>query len=205
MPKRVDQQARRGQIAEALWRVAARGGLEAVSLRDVAAEAGVSMGLVQHYFKTKEQMLTFTLQLWRELGEQRVRERLAASGEPFSMRLLVREILAESLMVAPDQEVTARAWVAFAARAAVEPGLARILREGNAEMVAWVAGELRQAQARGEVAIGLDADREAGVLMALVDGLTVQVLLGQHSPSSALATLDYQLDRIYSPAGVQAD
>ncbi|ADJ48081.1 TetR family transcriptional regulator [Amycolatopsis mediterranei S699] len=38
------------QIAEALQRLTTRAGLEGVSLRQVAAEAGMSMGSVQHYF-----------------------------------------------------------------------------------------------------------------------------------------------------------
>ena len=52
MPKKVDRQERRTRIADALMRVAADQGLEAVSLRHVAAEAGVSAGMVQHYFRT---------------------------------------------------------------------------------------------------------------------------------------------------------
>jgi hypothetical protein len=39
MPRQVDHDLRRRQIAEAVWRLAARGGLENVTLRQVAAEA----------------------------------------------------------------------------------------------------------------------------------------------------------------------
>lgn len=62
MPKRVDHEERRAQIAEALVRVAARRGLHAVGMRDVAAEAGVSLRLVQYYFETKENLLFYGLQ-----------------------------------------------------------------------------------------------------------------------------------------------
>ncbi|MGH3910171.1 MAG: TetR/AcrR family transcriptional regulator, partial [Pseudonocardiaceae bacterium] len=63
MPKRVDHRARRTQIADALMRVAATKGLQAVSLRHVAHEAGVSAGMVQHYFRTKDEMMTFALEV----------------------------------------------------------------------------------------------------------------------------------------------
>ena len=43
MPKRVDHDERRRQIVRALWRITERGGLGAVSFREVAAEAGVSV------------------------------------------------------------------------------------------------------------------------------------------------------------------
>jgi AcrR family transcriptional regulator len=55
----VDREERRSRIAEAILRIAASRGLDEVSLRDVAAEAGVSMGQVQHYFSTKREMLMF--------------------------------------------------------------------------------------------------------------------------------------------------
>ena len=74
MVKQVDHAARRRAIADALWRVVAREGFEGVSLRHVAAEAGVSMGMVQHYFHTKEQMLLFAL----DSMEERVGARFAA-------------------------------------------------------------------------------------------------------------------------------
>lgn len=65
MPKKVDRHERRTLIADALMRVAARQGLEAVSLRHVAAEAGVSPGMVQHYFRTKDEMMAFAMAVVR--------------------------------------------------------------------------------------------------------------------------------------------
>lgn len=81
MPKKVDHQERRTLIADALMRVAADQGLEAVSLRHVAAEAGVSAGMVQHYFRTKDEMMAFAMAVVRERGQIRVTEALARLGE----------------------------------------------------------------------------------------------------------------------------
>src|SRR5690625_6408560 len=60
MPKKVDHQQRRAAMAEALWKVAAYQGLEAVSLSRVAQEAGVSKGRVQHYFPSRDALLDYT-------------------------------------------------------------------------------------------------------------------------------------------------
>ncbi len=62
MPKRVDHEERRRQIADALLRTAATRGLHATGMREVAAEAGVSLRLVQYYFGTKEELLLFAMQ-----------------------------------------------------------------------------------------------------------------------------------------------
>ena len=61
MPKQVDREERRRDIAAAVLRIVTTRGVEAASLRTVAAEAGVSMGAVQHYFTTKDEMLRFAL------------------------------------------------------------------------------------------------------------------------------------------------
>ena len=63
MPRKVDHAERRRELLEALWRVVERAGLAAVSYRDVAAEAGVSVRLVQYYFPTKAELLADALEL----------------------------------------------------------------------------------------------------------------------------------------------
>ncbi|MDP8952326.1 MAG: TetR family transcriptional regulator, partial [Actinomycetota bacterium] len=74
MPKVVDSDARRTQIAEAVWRVILRGGLERASVRNVAREAGLSMGSLRHYFGTQAELPAFAMQLVTE----RVRGRIEA-------------------------------------------------------------------------------------------------------------------------------
>ena len=49
-------------ITQALLRIVAERGLEEVSVREVAAGAGVSIGTVQHYFPTKDVMLAAAYQ-----------------------------------------------------------------------------------------------------------------------------------------------
>ncbi len=50
MPRLVDHEVRRRQITDAVRRVIVTGGLEAVTFQSVAAEAGISIRLVQYYF-----------------------------------------------------------------------------------------------------------------------------------------------------------
>lgn len=97
MPKRVDHDQRRRHIADALLRVAAAQGLHAAGFREVAAEAGVSVRLVQYYFETKEQLLLFGL---RRVGEQfteRVQPRLASGVLPPAGRARIEFVLTATL------------------------------------------------------------------------------------------------------------
>lgn len=74
MPKVVDHEQRRHDIADALWRVAMEQGPTAISIRTVAAEAGWSTGALRHYFTTREELLSFAM----EQATVRVQDRLYA-------------------------------------------------------------------------------------------------------------------------------
>ena len=62
MPKIVDHDARRAELAAAVWRLASREGIDAVTMRGVAAEAGWSTGAVAHYFADKEELVLFAFE-----------------------------------------------------------------------------------------------------------------------------------------------
>jgi AcrR family transcriptional regulator len=193
VPKVVDHNERRTRIAEALLRVAGERGLEAVSLRHVAAEAGVTSGMVQHYFRTKDEMMAFALAVVRERSEARLAAAAAALGPDPSPRQVLRTIVAEVLPVDEPRRADGRVALAFLAYTAVRPEAAAPLRADNAEMLAFMAERIRAGGPRP----GIDPDRAAVGLLALMEGLGVHLLGGLYDPESALAALDAQLDTIF--------
>ncbi|MGK5444790.1 TetR/AcrR family transcriptional regulator [Micromonospora sp. URMC 105] len=198
MPKRVDHRERRTQIADALMRVAAEHGLEAVSLRHVAAEAGVSAGMVQHYFRTKDEMMAFALSVVREHNEARLTAALTALGATPSPRTLVRTMLGEVLPLDAPRRADGRVALAFLAYTAVRPAVAASLHQDTADLVGFIAGQIRAAQSAGS-APEVDPDRAAVGLLALMEGLGVYLLGGHFPADTALAALDAQLDLIFGP------
>ncbi len=72
MPRVVDPVARRNDLAEAVWRVIRREGLEGASVRAVAREAGLSMGSLRHYFGTQSELLIFAMRMVMDRIERRV-------------------------------------------------------------------------------------------------------------------------------------
>src|SRR5215472_2102220 len=101
VPRRVDHEQRRRQIADALVRIAATRGLHATGMREVAAEAGVSLRLVQYYFGTKEELMLAAMQYlavqFSERALARIRLTQAASDGPASPRDVIAAILTEGL------------------------------------------------------------------------------------------------------------
>ncbi|MCV2489225.1 TetR family transcriptional regulator C-terminal domain-containing protein [Geodermatophilus sp. YIM 151500] len=191
MSRTVDHRERRELLADAVMRLAATRGLEAVSLRHVAAEAGVSTGMVQHYFRTKDEMMTFAL----GMVVDRIRERSQAAAVPTSPYRLVRDLLLEVLPLDETRRLENHVVLAFLAYAAVKPSLASGLRESAAQMRAFLADQVRAAGRDG-----VDPERAAAGLLALVDGLGLQLLSRQLAEEEAVAALDAQLALLLGPA-----
>lgn len=198
MPKKVSHHERRTLIADALMRVAAERGLEAVSLRHVAAEAGVTSGMVQHYFRTKDEMMSFALGVVRERSQARVTEAVRKLGESPPPRALMRTMLAELLPLDEQRRADGRVALAFLAYTAVRPAVAAPLHQDTAELVAFIAEQIRAAQAAGEADRGIDHTHAAVGLLAVLEGLGVYLLGGHYAPDTALAALDAHLDLIFT-------
>jgi DNA-binding transcriptional regulator YbjK len=196
VPRRVDREARRRVIAEAVFEVIGSRGLEAVSLRDVAAQANVSMGAVQHYFASKDQMLLFAMSHMRDRVLTRMQDELAAIGDP-TTRETVQAAARAMLPIGEQGRQEAVVAGAFYAFAVVHPAHADLLREGYRRLLSVSRQNLRAAAEAGEIADGIDTDREAAVLFFLVQGLIGPILIGVLSPADALTLVDDQLDRIF--------
>ncbi|SDK34165.1 TetR/AcrR family transcriptional regulator [Nonomuraea jiangxiensis] len=193
MPKQVDHEQRRNQISEALWRIAAERGLEAVSMREVAAAAGVSIGLVQHYFASKDELVVHATSHLRRRLDERIRRGVAAVPEPVTPPAALRALLTALLPADPESRAETLVGIAVFIRALNDPALADRYRQGRAQLTAAVADLLgRAAPAAGESS-GEEAELAADTLLALVDGLASDLLLGHLSPERAQRILDRQL------------
>jgi len=196
MPRKVDHRERRELLADALMRLAATRGLEQVSLRHVAAEAGVSTGMVQHYFRTKDEMMTFALGMVMDRIRERSESLLGANPQtpraPATPLELVRGLLLQVLPLDETRWLENHVVLAFLAYAAVKPSIGAGLRESAAEMRMFLADQLRAAGVDG-----IDSDRAAAGLLALVDGLGLQLLSRQLTEEDAVAALDAQLTLIF--------
>jgi AcrR family transcriptional regulator len=187
MPKKVDRQERRTLIADALMRVAAEQGLEAVSLRHVAAAAGVSPGMVQHYFRTKDEMMAFAISVVRDRGEVRVTEAVSRLGPSPAPRLLLRTLVATVLPLDEHSRENGLVALAFLAYTAVRPAAAAALREDTAGMVDLITGLLPEPHGR----------TAATGLLALMEGLGLYLLGGHYTAEQALNALDAHLDLLF--------
>lgn len=78
--QRLSPERRREQLLDATLTLAAGGDLGALSVEDIARRAGVSVGLLYHYFPNKQALVTATVQRAAEAFLDDLRA--AATGEP---------------------------------------------------------------------------------------------------------------------------
>ena len=197
MPKRVDHAARRRHIAEAVLRLAATRGLDAVSLRDVAAEGGVSMGMVQYYFTSKDLMLLFACEYLLERTNQRIADRLASLPQEHSTREVLRTLFIELQPLDEERRAGTQIWLSFLARAAMLPDLEEFMRLTWTGSEEFIKGQMAAAQQRGEIPANLDPRREAINALAFADGLVSHVLVGHFTPEVVYTAVDDYLARLF--------
>lgn len=199
MPRVVNHEARRRELADALLRITADRGLDEVSIREVAAEAGVSIGTVQHYFPTKDDLLLFAFQ---HIANQIV-ARVATIDTNGTVSQVLRRFLSQLLPLDEQRAVEGRVYLAFAARAAVVPYLAAVQSQTLAQIRTACADAIRRGQEVGETPASVDPDREAAVVVAVADGLLLHVLTDPEGlpPAVAQAALDAFLGSILDLTG----
>jgi AcrR family transcriptional regulator len=201
VPKRVDHDERRRQIATSVWRIAAERGLPAATLRAVATDAGVSMRLVQYYFPAKDDLRVFAFEEVVRLQGQRMRERFAALGRPPQPAEFLRICLLEVLPTDDESRMLSRVHAAYYAAALTDPALAAAAeRTPQDAMGSVLADQIRAGQDAGTVDPTVDPLQEARGLVALVAGLASMMLVGGRTVAEAEAVLNYRLDRLLAPA-----
>ncbi len=180
----LDSEMRRRELGEALWRVVLREGIDAASVRKVAAEAGISAGSLRHVFPSQSELLAFAMQLIID----EVTRRVAAADDSGGVRAAVECRLQSLLVLDPETRAVIDVWLAFAARARVDESLRPLRDQTHAEVRGLCLASVETLQAHGEVRADLDARREAERLHALIDGLATHATLAPDVTSPARQT-----------------
>ncbi|CAM3270341.1 TetR/AcrR family transcriptional regulator [Tsukamurella hominis] len=196
MPKQVDHRERREGIARALWRVVDASGVLRLSLREVAKEAGMSHGQVQHYFASRQELLGFAMDFAAEQTGARVADGLARLGVDPHPRDVLRLVLVEMLPLHPDSRATSRMNAAYVLEALHDEEIRARTREGMVRGRAQVEELVGAAIADGWIAADRAPSTETDRLLALT-GLTPLLELGVVTPDDALAAIDRHLDDLF--------
>ena len=208
MPKLVDPVERREHIVGAVLRLVARDGFAGASLRNVAAESGLNIGSVRHYFTSHSELLIFAMTAMVERVTARlVGHVVAAAGwerRPVAERRdLALAALEELLPLDATRRAEVAVFVEFTASARTDPALADLARhaaEGTRELVGRIVA---RHVAAGGLRPGLDPELETARLWALVDGVSTQAVLQPDlvPPDTCRRVVDLHLRSLEQGAG----
>lgn len=194
MRKQVAPDERRRELAQAVWRVIRREGVEHASVRRVAQEAGCSTGSLRHYFTTQSELLMFAMRMVIE----RVEERIAAAPRPEDPLAAAKTTLSHLLPLNADRAAENEVWVAFSARALVDEELGAL--RGDAY------DRLRSASEHwiDRLLEGSGPERrhvESARLSALIDGLALHAAMRPDlvTPHELSTILEHHLDHVVDP------
>jgi TetR/AcrR family transcriptional regulator, regulator of biofilm formation and stress response len=151
----------REAICRALPRVVARDGFDGVTFRSVAAEAGVTHGLVSYHFRTRESMIHDALK-WAVEHTLEATHLAASTGRIDDFAADVSRALSES----PEDAIFQ---FEVLLRALRSPDLREDVRKSYDDYVAAISDSLR--------AVGVEGEAIARLVFAALDGLTLQQLL----------------------------
>lgn len=169
MPKIVNQAERRKKVAEACWRVIKKKGMEQATVREIAKEAGMSVGSMRHYFSSQQALFIFSMELVAERVKERI-ERLTFTGEPIADAM---QVLSQVMPVDAERRLEMQVWYAFTSKALHNPDLKKMNRKMYDDLYrgcSIIVGRLSSLYDEDKL-------RETDRLYALVDGLAVHAIL----------------------------
>jgi AcrR family transcriptional regulator len=197
VPKIVDHEARREQLVEATWRVIARAGMGGATMREIAREAGVSTGLLAHYFSDKEELLAYALRLAHRRFYARTHERtqglvgLAAIGV----------IMLEALPLDDERLLEAQIEMTFLSVALGNESLRELQNREFERFWDELHHRVSEAQTLGEISKAVDAGWITHQLIILVEGISLEAVLypARVQPQQQRDILEHFLAQVSGP------
>lgn len=194
MTPRIDVDARKERLAEAVWQVILDRGISGVSVRSVADQAGVVVGSLRHVFPTRAELMQFSA----ELMLRRATDRVLAVPPNDAPEQYVLEVVERLLPLTADSRAELEVNLALAAEAAALPELTAIKDEAHRQLKE-LSFDLVQLLSNGSSDLANTSAR-AERLHALIDGLAFHLLHRplDHDPQWALDIIRGEISAIQS-------
>jgi len=170
MPRVVDHDERRREIGAAVCKVVAEQGMDAATVRSVAASSGWSTGVLSHYFDDKTDLLLYALSYVADAAARRMRP--AAAMAPHEA---LRCVVHAALPLDDARRIEWRVWLSFWGKASSDR---RLLAEQARIYTRWRAAvESLIARVLGKRRVDAPIRDAAAALIAFIDGLGLQAAL----------------------------
>lgn len=169
MAKSKKSESRREAIAQVAYELILERGFSGVTLREVAARAGVTTGAIVHHVRTKDALLVEAENYVRSLLRARAAEASRLKGLAAFKHMLYWFLPVDD-METGYWSITFSLWE----RARENPGLQNILQESHEELQTYLIQFLHEMQAVHKARVDFDPIIIAQTAIGLVEGLSVR-------------------------------
>jgi AcrR family transcriptional regulator len=190
--RRQQAEARRHELIEATIGSIAEYGIAGASIERISRAAGVSRGLIRHYFGSKRQLL---VEAFQQLGDE-FHEIVTVQGDGLDPEAELRQIMTRTFSAPLFSPERLHAWFGFWHAAKSTPELRLV----NERIYAEERGRYREllgaaAHARG---ITIDVERTGNALAALADGVWLELLVDPDGfgPADAITICNDFIDMV---------
>jgi AcrR family transcriptional regulator len=180
------REARRSQLVEAAAETLVERGVEATRFRDVAEQAGVSIGLLQHYFGSRDALIEAAIE---SVAARKFARLARAQRDIYDPWELVVAAVDEVLATA-DPIRDARSWLDVCSAAAQRPAVGAAIERIQERWVTLIEGAVVAGASRGDFHPAMSPRAVARVVNALIDGMELALASEGRSPADAEATCE---------------
>jgi TetR/AcrR family transcriptional repressor of bet genes len=185
---------RRQQLIAAGIVCLGKGGMSAFTIDQICKQAGVSRGLINHHFRTKDDLLTC---IYADMTEHLIQDHGKDHDRGEGLPRLA-EIIEASFDEKSFNRSNLRAWLAIWGQVASNPALSELHRLRYGSYKAGIKSALRQVSTATQPSI--EVDSVARQFIALIDGLWLEYCL--HSDGFTLAAAKSDCYRFLLAHGV---
>ena len=194
MPKVIDQEERRAQLARKAMEVIAARGVRGATLRDIADAAGVSVGILQHNFRTRNALLLAAFEMAVDRVEKRV--------DSFSGTTIdeIKQFAVETLPLDRQRKIEWKVLLAFRAEAIANRRLAKEQRARWRKFRLLFKGAIENGISAGHISKQVDPDQASYAIISAIDGCAMLALFlaREWSAADEAANLERLVDAVLS-------
>ncbi len=187
MPKVVDKEQRKLEIAFTALDLFAEKGFNVTSISDIAAAAGMGKGTIYDYFESKEELIVAALQAWMEFFEKSLE---ALLSEPGTAEERLRRLIHASVEAFINDERTVRLSIAIFQLALTERSalaekdvMKDLFSKFRKTVIDLILEGISEGSFRSEVA--KDAELITINLLAYLDGIALHYYLSNNLGKSS--------------------
>lgn len=194
--RKVDHDSRREEVAGAAATLIANKGLEALTTRALAKELGCSIGVLSHYFSSKEEIVIAAFRWADQRIDLRMQEAIADDSPNIESFF---PVIKAGLPLDAESDLEWRVRLNLHTFALTHDASLLAEREKNMQFRDLMTGMIAGMQAKGRVTKELSAEDITSVAFDLVNGMAKNLLMCPFEEREAKAEYLFKLIELLKP------